>query len=747
MQLIKLRKSINLAKKLTNYQLILLMVLLVVFMPFLDIFALEPLVISNINIVKTDRTATVSWITNRQAEALIEYGTSPGNYNRIIKIPLKQNSNTANLTGLLPETSYYLKITASDGLVEVSSFEQVFKTNKFQDTQAPKISDVRVVYTTGTTATIQWITDKPSNSEVEYGKTNTYGLKKTDGARVQMHDITLTGLSPATSYHFKIRSKDANNNTATWYDMDFRTDITNRVDNDDLIIYDIKPISENDLNITENSTIISWRTNKLSSGMVRYGVSPTSLNRTVSADSPRDFQKGVILTGLTHGTVYYFEIEVQDVFNKKIKSVGHSFITKSSVPSGQTGDVFSGQQQYDGTATVLGAKIENIDFEKDFGFYGLYYNLTINDPGMELFRGSEIPNPVVAWKNYWYDQKYFSFSRIDPRIDFGRNFFPVDEGKPGDPFHFAVHWRAVINVPENGNYSYSVTCDDDCWVFINGKMITDLNGVHSAKTDRKEIYFSAGYHKLEIWFAERSRHSSVFSFEPDPRLKFHPLPKGYEIEDIINYKKPVSSDSGVGGPDPVLPQVLGVKTDSSSQSQYVCNPNLGYSKFVALYKTADTPDVWAILENGHKHYITSPQAFAKYQCNWSEVKIISRQVLDRYPNARLVRTPNDSTIHYLFQRPEIQWLRIEIPSPTVFISYENNYWGNVSRVDSSDIQAYPRTKLIKSAANKSVYLLEGNTKRLIKSAEVFDKNNYNWAEIVEINRIHLDSYRDGQIVE
>jgi fibro-slime domain-containing protein len=743
MTLISTKKTIKLAKKLLSYQLVILM-LVAIFAPISAIFAAEPLIISNITITKTDKTATISWMTNRPAEGLIEYGIAQNDYNRTIKIPVKQDKNTVTLTGLLPKTVYHVKITASDGSIEVSSFEQVFETNKQFDNQAPKISDVRVVYTTGTTATIQWLTDEPANSEVEYGTKDTYGSKKTDSKRVGIHDITLSGLNPATTYHFKVRSKDADNNVSVWYDMTFRTDITNRADNDQLIIYDILPTSENNVNVTENSAVISWRTNKLSDGFVKYGVSTTSLNKKSYTTLPRDFQKSVTLTGLTSGTTYYFEIEVLDVFSKKAKAVGYSFTTKST--SSENQQTNNNTDEYSGGSGVLGVKIANIDFEKDFGFYGMYYNLTTERSDVEIYKGKEISNPIVAGNNGWYQQKYFSFSRIDANINFGRNFFPIDEGKPGDPYHFAVHWRAAFEAPSNDTYNYSVSCDDDCWVYIDGKLLTDFNGVHAAKTEKKDFQLTAGWHKLEIWYAERSRYGSVFSFIPDPRLIFHPLPEGYEIEDIFNSKS--NTDSGVGGEDTgvIVPQVLGVKTENTNTSKYVCNPNLGYSKFIALYKTANTPDVWAILENGQKHYITSPQAFAKYQCNWSEVKIVSQSVLDRYPNAKLVRTPSQSTIYHLFQRAETKWLKITLPSPTVFVSYENNYWGNVARVDALDIEAYPSAKLIKTKNSTNVYLLEGSNRRLIKSAEVFEAKNFEWAEVVELNQTHFDYYEDGPVL-
>ena len=190
------------------------------------------------------------------------------------------------------------------------------------------ISDVRIVYVTGTTATIQWRTDEPATSEIEYGKTESYGSTKTSSQKVTAHDLTLTNLNAGTYYHFLVKSKDQNNNVSRWYEMTFRTDITERAEKDELLIYSIKPTSENDINVTETTAVISWRTNKLAQGWVRYGTTP-SYGKTIATNPPRDFAQAITLTGLDPAKTYYFEIQAKDVFGKQVKNDS----TASKVPS------------------------------------------------------------------------------------------------------------------------------------------------------------------------------------------------------------------------------------------------------------------------------------------------------------------------------------------------------------------------------------------------------------------------------
>ena len=48
---------------------------------------------------------------------------------------------------------------------------------------------------------------------VEFGKTTAYGFSaSSDAIAITLHDVTLDGLEPSTTYHFRITCKDPSGN-------------------------------------------------------------------------------------------------------------------------------------------------------------------------------------------------------------------------------------------------------------------------------------------------------------------------------------------------------------------------------------------------------------------------------------------------------------------------------------------------------------------------------------------------------
>ena len=92
------------------------------------------------------------------------------------------------------------------------------------DTTAPSISAVNASNINQNGASITWATNEPADSQVEYGTTASYGLSTAaNSTLVTAHLSVVSGLDASTTYHYRVKSRDAAGNLATSPDAVFRT--------------------------------------------------------------------------------------------------------------------------------------------------------------------------------------------------------------------------------------------------------------------------------------------------------------------------------------------------------------------------------------------------------------------------------------------------------------------------------------------------------------------------------------------
>jgi len=128
-------------------------------------------------------------------------------------------------TNLAPSTTYSYRVSAYDAAGNQSAQSSaVSATTLASDTAPPVIGSVSASSTTTSGATITWTTNEASDSQVQYGPTTSYGsLSALDSALVTSHARTLSGLSAATTYHYRVLSRDPAGNLAISPNATFQT--------------------------------------------------------------------------------------------------------------------------------------------------------------------------------------------------------------------------------------------------------------------------------------------------------------------------------------------------------------------------------------------------------------------------------------------------------------------------------------------------------------------------------------------
>jgi hypothetical protein len=102
-------------------------------------------------------------------------------------------------------------------------YRQTLTLNAALNPILPIITNIAVSGITMSSATITWTTDQLAGSLVEYGTTTSYGSSAADSALAANHRIILSSLTPATTYHFRVTSKNSYGISSSSDDNSFAT--------------------------------------------------------------------------------------------------------------------------------------------------------------------------------------------------------------------------------------------------------------------------------------------------------------------------------------------------------------------------------------------------------------------------------------------------------------------------------------------------------------------------------------------
>ncbi|MFA6159873.1 MAG: fibronectin type III domain-containing protein, partial [Parcubacteria group bacterium] len=182
-----------------------------------DTASLSGISISNLTL----NSADISWTTTGSIDSSqLEYGETI-KYGKSDKGKTSSNTHTVNLTNLKVNTTYHLRVNATDKDGQTLTSDDY----SFTTTSLPVISNVTIKDIQIESATINWQTNVKTDSRVEFKKDNQdQGTTTGKLEAVTDHSFTLTNLFPGTRYSFKVSSKDAFNNESSSEELSFTTE-------------------------------------------------------------------------------------------------------------------------------------------------------------------------------------------------------------------------------------------------------------------------------------------------------------------------------------------------------------------------------------------------------------------------------------------------------------------------------------------------------------------------------------------
>lgn len=137
---------------------------------------------------------------------------------------------------------------------------------------------------------------------------------------------------------------------------------------------------------------------------------------------------------------------------------------------------------------------------------------------------------------------YVFDDRTDPLYSTRGGFFPINNELFGNSngdnknFHFTYELSTEFIYKPGEDQTFTFIGDDDVWVFINGKLVIDIGGVHSAvrqtvNLDRLDNLIPNGRNTLHFFFAERHRTQANFRIETTINLRTASLPNVNKLHD------------------------------------------------------------------------------------------------------------------------------------------------------------------------------------------------------------------------
>lgn len=156
------------------------------------------------------------------------------------------------------------------------------------------------------------------------------------------------------------------------------------------------------------------------------------------------------------------------------------------------------------------------------------FQSSIFDKKCEKVKPSEAVQVKKAKKglSYTYYEDNFTsvpdFTALSP-VKSG-TVLELDPDKIGErQDHYAIQYKGYIKVPENGVYTFYLTSDDGSKLFLDGELVVDNDGSHSANTKEGMKALKKGMHPIRIDYFEDFLGEELELFFSGPNMTKSPV--------------------------------------------------------------------------------------------------------------------------------------------------------------------------------------------------------------------------------
>lgn len=278
----------------------------------------------NIDIADISVKSTSNWRLALSWDAPSDVGAGVSSYkiyrsiNNISFSQIASTSGTSYVDGGLQEVAYYYKVQACDSAnncgVQTQSATET-PTGKYI-TPAELVSAPRVTEISTRKGTVNWSTDRNSDSRIQYGLSsgNYFSTEAAISTQTTDHAVELNNLTAGTTYFYRARWTDADGNIGTSSEYSFTTSPA-------------PVVKEATAKTSLTSAVVTFTSKDAAKVKVYYGRSEgfggvTELNTSLSEST-----YSLDLAELEDGAKYFYKINTFDSDNNEYEGNVYAFST------------------------------------------------------------------------------------------------------------------------------------------------------------------------------------------------------------------------------------------------------------------------------------------------------------------------------------------------------------------------------------------------------------------------------------
>ncbi|USN54037.1 MAG: fibronectin type III domain-containing protein [Candidatus Nomurabacteria bacterium] len=467
--------------------------------------------ISNVSTQEVSNTeASISWLTDVESDSHVFYSVNSDMSDAIevgLDTPPTMN-HLVKLSGLTNGTLYYYYVTS--GVAFDNNGGEYYSFVTTSDTVPPVLSNIQADPVIDTRAVVTWLSNERATSQLRYGTSsgNYTVTTSLDESLNLTHLVTLSNLSPKTTYYYTVSSVDASGNSTTSTEKSFSTlemlseesDVEQREqdaidgskDETNPSITGIEVV-----NISDSAATVRWTTSEEANSFIQFGL--TTVYGTIYGDWTYATSHSLTLQQLNSGSTYHYRVISVDASGNTSITGDKTFTTSGTAPIDRNNP--------DEIKNILE---ENLDLLND-----LYGNVSIDILELSLEEQYQlieelskiIPTPLISG---------------EPRVDVG-------------PTSVTIQWRT--DKDSNALVAYASDAD-----FALAQQYTQVVGdaetystTHSVTVYNLQPDTTYHYQVRSRTKISQTTQSADFSFTTDP-----------QVFDIQNYAvEKISSEEAV----------------------------------------------------------------------------------------------------------------------------------------------------------------------------------------------------------